>query len=672
MRLHATSLAALLATALHAPAAAARADGDVFPREYFAGTLAGNAWEMLQRVPGFAIVEADDEVRGYGAARGNVLIDGTRPSSKREDISDLLKRIPAASVERIELVRSGAGGIDMAGHAVLANVVRVHEASGEGAIEAGAAASTDGWLAPQAGVEYARRWQDHALDFALQYEPELDDDSGRGRIRAFAPDGAARGDERLDTRVVQKNGEASASWKQPLAGGQLTLTGAYRDERESVDTWRRTDGEAGERIDERNTGRETEFGARWSRRLGAKTVLEALATRRDGRIDDHERSREDGTDTLFEEDTDTRESIGRLELSHERSRRLTLSASLEAARNTLGSDARLLEGGVPVALPGSDVDVAETRYEGTAGFAWQATGALQLEAAMRFERSSIAHGGDSPLQRRFSYPKPRAALRWDAGERDRLRLSLSREVGQLDFGDFVASAELDAGTVSAGNAELVPDKTWRLAASWEHHFGADAAFTLTWTHERIEDAIDRVLVANGDDAFDAPGNIGDGRRDTLQLDLAAPLDGIGFHGGRIRATLLGTDSAVTDPVTGERRRIGEEKPVDGEIELSQDLPAWRATWGVLVEHIAERETQYRFDEIERKSEGVGWTLYAERRFGARWRVRAEAVDLFGRGFRDDRDKYDGPRSQVPLDEREARRRRTPGTFELTFRREFGD
>ncbi len=672
MRLPALPVVALAAL-LCLPGAAAQTPvrDDVYPRDYFAATSASNAYEMLQRVPGFAIIDTDEDVRGYTAAQGNVLIDGARPSSKREDIASLLKRIPAAAVERIELVRNGTGGIDMGGFAVLANVVRAHESTGEGAIEAGAIASTDGWLAPDLQMEYGRRWQDHALDLALRFEPELDDDSGRGRIRTQAPDGTETGDERLDTRTAKGKGEASASWKQPLAGGQLVLTGAYRGELERVDTRRAADGEDGERIDERNDERETEFGARWHRRIGTRTTLEALATRRDGRIDNREHSRSDGEDETFEESTDTSESIARVELSHERNARLTLVASLEGARNTLDSDANLLTGGVQAALPGSDAAVAETRYEASAGFTWKASDAVQLDAAMRFERSRIAHGGDSPLQRQFAYPKPRVALRWDAGANDRLRFSLSREIGQLDFGDFVASASLDTGTVSAGNAELVPDRTWRLAGSWEHHFDGDAAFTLTWTHDRIEDVIDRVLVASDDDVFDAPGNIGDGRRDTLQLDLSAPLDDIGFRGGRIRASLLASHSAVTDPVTGERRRISEEKPLDGEIELSQDLPAWRTNWGLVVEHIAERKTKYRFDEVEDKSESLGWTLYAERRFGQHWRLRTQLVDLFGRGFRDDRDKYDGPRSQVPLEERETRRRRTPGTFEVTLRREFG-
>jgi hypothetical protein len=178
-------------------------------------------------------------------------------------------------------------------------------------------------------------------------------------------------------------------------------------------------------------------------------------------------------------------------------------------------------------------------------------------------------------------------------------------------------------------------------------------------------------VITDDDIFDAPGNIGDGRRDTLALDVSVPLDGIGFHGGRLTSSMQWRRSRVTDPTTGHPRPISEEKPVEGSIELTQDLPTLRTHWGIELEHIAERKTEYRYDEIKRESERMGWTLFVERELGTRWRVRAEATDLFGRGFSETKEKYDGPRSTEPLEEIERRRRRSPGFVSLTFRRSVG-
>ena len=76
--------------------------------------------------------------------------------------------------------------------------------------------------------------------------------------------------------------------------------------------------------------------------------------------------------------------------------------------------------------------------------------------------------------------------------------------------------------------------------------------------------------------------------------------------------------------------------------------------------------------MRRRSEDLGWTVFAERRLGEHWRLRAEATDLFGRDFHETRDKYDGPRSTYPIDEIERRQRVTPGYFSLVFRRSMGD
>ncbi len=644
-----------------------------YDSDYFAANSPANASDMVARLPGFTVVEADADVRGYAAAQGNVLIDGARPSSKREDIGQLLKRIPAASVERIELIRSGASGMDLGGFAVLANVIRRRNATAESAVEFGGVASTEGWAAPMAQLEYGRRWDDRALDLALKFEPELDDDSGHGTIRSFDPEGRLAESATLDTRTIKRNSDASASWRQPLAGGHFTLTAAARGERALTDTQIAAvlPNSNDETVAEDEDLTEAEIGARFVRPLGAHSTLELMVSQRRGWLDNVERSLDGDDEESFEEKTDTGESIARLDLTHEWSERFSFSASLEGAFNFLESDAALIENGNPVALPGSDVRIEETRVEAAAGATWRPAAQWSLEAGMRVENSSITQTGDTPLQRRFTYPKPRVAVRWDADDNNQLRLSLSREIGQLDFADFVASASLDSGLVSAGNAALEPDKTWRLVAAWEHHFWTDAAFTVSLTHDRIDDVVDRVLVITPDDVFDAPGNIGNGRRDTLAIELSAPLDGFGFAGAQLRSAMLWRRSRVTDPVTRESRGISEEKPVEASIELTQDLPAWRFNWGLQVEHIAERETRYRYDEVRRESEGTGWTLFAERRLGERWRVRAEATDLFGRDFQETRDKYDGPRSSSAVEEIERRNRRTPGYFSLTFRRSMG-
>src|SRR5690606_402520 len=98
-----------------AQSSSAAAAPEVFLAEYFRDAAPANAGDMLERVPGFTLIEADADVRGYSGAAGNVLVDGARPTSKREETSEQLQRIPASAVERIELIRAGAPGIDMGG-----------------------------------------------------------------------------------------------------------------------------------------------------------------------------------------------------------------------------------------------------------------------------------------------------------------------------------------------------------------------------------------------------------------------------------------------------------------------------------------------------------------------------------------------------------------------------
>ena len=525
----------------------------------------------------------------------------------------------------------------------------------------------DGWVAPLLRVEHGRRWGERAMDVSVRSTPELDDDSGHGRILTEAGDEQARA--RWDVRKTKRKQEAEANWRQPLAGGRLSLNLAARGEVATSASL--LAGDEDERIDEHEDYRETELGARYVRQLGTRTTLEAMATRQRGRQRNAEESREGDDTARYRENVDTGETIARIDLTHAASARLSLLAGFEASRNTLRSDNRLHENGGDVELPGARTRVEERRSEASAGLAFRPDEYWTVEAGLRIERSRLAQQGGPGQRREFRYPKPPIAVRWAPGERTQWRLALSREVGQLDFEDFAASASLDGGTVSAGNGDLRPERSLRSELGWEWHPAEDAALSLGWIHERLDDVVDRVLVLAGDEAFDAPGNIGGGRRDTLKLDLSMPLALGRVPGLHLRASLLGRRSRVTDPVTGESRGISDEKPVDGEIELIQELPALQASWGLLLEHIGEHSTKYRHDRVTEETEAMGWTLHGERRFGAGWRLRLEATDLSGRTFTETRTKYDGIRTDGGIDEVERRRRRAPGSVMLSIRRSLG-
>jgi hypothetical protein len=106
-----------------------------FAPAFFADYRPSSAMDMIGRLPGFSF-DGGNGNRGFAGTGGNVLIDGERPPSRNDSLSSILNRIPADQVARIDLIRGGAGGIDMQGHTVVANVIRKKAGGLKGSIAA--------------------------------------------------------------------------------------------------------------------------------------------------------------------------------------------------------------------------------------------------------------------------------------------------------------------------------------------------------------------------------------------------------------------------------------------------------------------------------------------------------------------------------------------------------
>src|SRR5438876_6578380 len=119
----ATVVLASAATATPPPSASRVA----YDAAYYARFSPSTALDMINQTPGFALEDTGTR-RGFAGASGNVLVDGEHPIAKSQSLSDILQRIPAKQVLRIELLRGGEAGADASGHAVIANVVRTPSA----------------------------------------------------------------------------------------------------------------------------------------------------------------------------------------------------------------------------------------------------------------------------------------------------------------------------------------------------------------------------------------------------------------------------------------------------------------------------------------------------------------------------------------------------------------
>lgn len=655
----AVAIVALLATE---PVTAQTAgDVEVFAPAAFAAFNPNNALDMVNRIPGFDF-NGGDAVRGLTGSAGNVLIDRRRPASKAEALGDILSRIPAADVERIELIRNGAGGVDMQGYAVVANVVRRGAATVQQQSSVAIVLFPDDPTTWNLGYDVTRRQGDRTLElsaFANNTLSSQGNADGR-RIRT----GSAPYDADLVGEAVRTNVNLRGAWALPWHGGDLRL----RASAAWTNPWTREEiryspavVDAFESEAPRLT---TEVGADFSRRLsGDRQASLVLVARRDA-ADTWSLSRTASGEARFETRSDYVETAARLSLSQKRSDALTFEYGGEIALNRLDSETAFLLNGAPQSAPNADVVVEELRGEAFGGLRWT-HGAWGVESALHVEASRLDEQGDVDLSTSFVFLKPRTVLSWAPTPDDRFTLTVERRVGQLDFNDFAASASFTTGTIDAGNADLEPDKRWLAEAVWRRRFWGEGSLVLTARHEEIQDVLDRVPVG----AFDALGNIGDGRRDTARIDLTLPLGRFGIEGAQAKVEGVWIRSRVEDPITGRERPISGDIPRQISLAYTQDLPRLNARWGFDLSAASE-STAYRVFEERRTETGTSLGLLYEQRLPRDFVLYAYVANLLEDRFVRDRLVYQGQREISPVAYREFRDARYPLWAYIRLRRRF--
>ena len=550
----------------------------VFAPDFFAAQQPVTALDMVSRVPGFSVIDGDGS-RGFQGSVGNVLINGSRPASKNDTGSSVLSRILVGQVERIELVRGGAPGIDMQGFSVVANVI-TREQSSRQTIFTGDALLYEGGQDSYGGsLQFTANDGDRTWGFTLTDGFVDNDSSGIGPVLRLDALGNVLRDE-VHFRD-QKGGATSLrlNYADAFLGGRIDLTARYGvNDFENVNL--QTAPTVRRETAYEEEGSSGEFGALFTRPVNdslttetrfihefdAEDSLSIGRTRLDDVVSPEQR---------FVNETETSETILRSLLRYEHSPSLSFESGGEVAYNMLETKQAFSRGGVPVVLPSASVTVEETRGEMFGKSVWRLRDNLSVEGGVRVERSTISQSGDATMEKTFSFIKPRLLASWTPRADNQFRLRFEREVGQLNFYDFAASAQLQNDVVSGGNTDLEPEQRWISELVYERRFWGDGVIGVTLRHDEISDAIDVMPLPGG---LSAKGNIGDGALDRLAVNFQAPLDRFGFSGGRISAVNTWNHSEVTDPATGKTRPISNLRRSNATIALAQDIKSWNLQW----------------------------------------------------------------------------------------------
>lgn len=655
----------------------------------FAAARPNTALDLVNRLPGFSL-DTGENVRGFAGAAGNVLVDGQRPTIKTESLSDYLARITIGQIERVELIRGGAPGIDMQGRPVVANVIRkttdsfTQVAQVSDVLFTGTGKNVPGWY-----YQATRRVGERQFEFQMSRGLSYDDSVGGPTTRTTQFfDGTPTLLESAGTEADGGVHTARANYKGPLFGGAITLAGlvSQDDFKDESQYWSAT-------TDARYVGRSSndrgEISVNYARNLTSSLSMEALALSKLARGEGRNIGRDAGGDQLFTVDAEAGESIARGVLRYTHSDTLSMEGGGEVAFNYREQSIALEVNGAPIALPAADVRVEELRGEGFLQGTWRPAPKWSFEGGVRVETSTISQSGDTTLERSFVYPKPRFLATWSPTDKDQIRFRVEREVGQLDFRQFVSNVSLSSGVLTAGNADLEPDKRTIYEAVFEKRFWGAGAAVLTLRHEEITDVADQkpftVLVdANGDGVPDdadsngipdtrlvaGPGNIGDGTNDAVIFNLTLPLARFGVTGGELKVETQWEDSEVIDPLTLEPRRLSDQRPDVIEITFRQDLPAWKLSYGFNWFDGWSEQT-FRLQEVDhlRLNKFIG--SFVEYKPTPRLTLRAEVNNFMPYTFLISRAVYDGPRNTGNLAFIETERRESQILGFFRARYQFG-
>lgn len=575
------------------------------------------ALDMVSQIPGFSISGSDGQ-RGFGQAQENVLINGQRISSKSTSARDALARIPAANVEKIEIV--DGSDLDIPG------------LSGQVAnITAKANGLSGTWNYRQRFRENlppAMEWFDVSLNgrngtlgWTLGVEAEPGRGAAAGRENVF--DGARNLIEYREEEStfvadgVSVNG--SLNWT-PSNGHIANLNAEYNlwepDERETSSVFT-PDGSL-----QRQTVflfKENEWNSEVSGdyELGLGSGrLKLIGLQRN----EHSPTRAkffganlDGSDVrnrIFDRTVDESESILRGEYNLTGTNNSDWQFSLEGALNTLESEAALfrgdtLESVAPIDIGDGSIRVEEKRAEAFITHGRQLNKDLRLQLSLGAEQSEIMSDGANGQTRTFTRPKGSASLAWTMDDKTNLNLSVSRQVGQLNFFDFVSNVDLNQGDDQTGNVDIVPDQRWRVALEAERNFGTWGAVTAEVFYDEIEDLVDLVPIGSGE----GPGNLESASRIALEIEGTLKLDNFGWKGAQIEYETFLQDTFLDDPLTGVTRDFNSNTIHFYELNLRHDIPNTDWAWGINYENFLQSPTFRRDARISyEEPQGFAWAF----------------------------------------------------------------
>jgi hypothetical protein len=581
------SAAPVLAQASSDTSKAAAVETQSFDADYFEQYAPATALDMIRRIPGFNLSGANFG-RGLGQGGANVLINGDRLTGKT-DVGQQLSRIGATNVVKIEIL-DGAS-LDIPGLAGQVANITTKSTGLSGTFE---------WspeFRPRLKPNYLRgnvnvSGETGNLTYTLGLKNNAFRNGTYGLETLTQADGTL-----FETRdeVSRNYGESPGAtvdltWKPKadhignlnLEINQFTFDGTESSLREA-----QTD--LGEDLFTFFKSSEDE----WNMSLGADYELPFSLFSTKGRLKTIGYYRFESSPTVsqfeafedrdrvsgsrFQRQADEAETILRTEYSWSPKGGRDWQFGIEGAFNYLDIDAALseLENGdyVSQTLTGASARVEEKRAETTLTHSRPLSTKWDAQASVGIEYSELLQRGEdnaNETRRDFIRPKGFLSTTYKPAEGQLWRAKIERQVGQLNFFDFIASVNLNNDEANSANANLKPSQSWRGELAYEVDFGKGNAWNTTLDGSIITDLVDRIPVGENGDAV---GNL-DSTAYTYALhsDLTLKGEDWNLNGMEFNAGFGLHFSHLNDPIQNFDRRLNGDSRWHWNTNFRHDIP----------------------------------------------------------------------------------------------------
>ena len=579
----------------------------IYDQAYFRQYNITNAADAIKRIPGVENLSSgnysenyepgsNNKKRGFGSSGAQILINGERQSSKSNSIIKTLERINADSLIKIEVIRGSEAGLDVRSDGVIVNIIVDGNLSkGSGTWSAALGYLTSGssnwrgigsWATKikktdivigfeRIGDLNSRNYNEFTVDQeqSLLYYRLRETIEYQSSNRLNIDLNSKINDKsiiRINTLVWFNGKENAPQIQEYFSPSDINNEAFYKkinwDRREDNDGW--------------------EFGGDWEYQINKNNSFKLRVVLTEENEDQNDTSFLDDTIDSYRNSDETNirkenERIIRLSFNKLIGKSNSLEYGIESAYNKLNRTFNLLyfdknSVATNAGLINTSGLVEEDRYEGFLSYNVPLSKKIRTELALNYEWSEISQSGDVNLSREFKYWKPRIDIKWDYKNNRQIRLNIERNVGQINFDNFISSYDQFEETIRAGNPDLKPETSWEIKLEHEWRLPNDGGvITLKGLASEIDGPVDRLPI----DGYAGIGNLGSGEKTQARIDGSIRINKL-LEGGVFRFMGYLQSTEVIDPVTNIKRDFSWYKRWQTMIGLRQDVPGGKYSWGL--------------------------------------------------------------------------------------------